>query len=276
MKTRMFLIFALLLVPAFLWAQTETTNTTLCAAQSATAKTVCLTATTHVKDGTGVYINNEYEIVTVANTASIAAGPTYVSVRRGEKGGAPATHQNGAIAWLALTPSETTVPGDNGFIWLTQITEVGACTRTSQIYLPHIWPAKGIKRDCRATVPGGTAGMWVNYNELGDPAMGGVQLLATAGAIPTQSGTYVITIASAGAFTLAAPTAGTQDGTVLTIYSSTAYAHTLTATGGTFYGGVVTNVTVYTFAAYAGSGITLMAYNGHWIVLGTVAGSFTS
>jgi hypothetical protein len=276
MKTRMFLIFALLLVPAFLLAQTETTNTTLCAAQSATAKTVCLTATTHVKDGTGVYVDNEYEIVTVSNNSTVAAGPSYVNVRRGEKGGPPSVHANGAIAWLALTPSETTIPGENGFMWLNNLAEVGSCTRTSQIYLPHIWPAKGEKRDCRTTVPGGTTGMWVKYAEMGDPALGGIQLLATAGAIPIQSATYVITIASAGAFTLAAPTAGTQDGTVLTIYSSTAYAHTLTATGGTFYGGVVTNVTVYTFAAYAGSGITLMAYNGHWIVLGTVTGSFTS
>jgi hypothetical protein len=256
---------------ALAFGQTATPSTTLCAATTATAKSVCLTAVTSVSNQTGLYLDGEYMVVNLSSAQTIAAGGM-VPVIRGARaaGSGPASHANGTVVWLSLNPSDSKVPGNNGFLMGTNLGDVGTCVRASETYLPHIWPNRGVKRDCAAS------GVWVNYNELGDPANGGVQLLAASGAIPVSSGTYVVTLGSAAALTLAAPTAGVQDGTVLRIYSATAYAHTITLPSALFYGGVTTNMTVYTLAAYAGSGITLMAYNGHWVVLGTVTGSFTS
>ena len=98
------------------------------------------------------------------------------------------------------------------------------------------------------------------------PDSGRMQKLSAAtGAIPvTGGGTYVITYATgAGAYTLAAPTATTQDGMRITVTSNSAQAHTITATG-LFQGGVVTDANVVTFAAYAGASIGLIAYQGKW------------
>ena len=83
-------------------------------------------------------------------------------------------------------------------------------------------------------------------------------LLAASGAInPHQSATYVITLGSAAALTLAAPTAGTDDGVQITITSNTAYAHTLTATGLLQTGTATVNLA--TLAAFAGASISLYA-----------------
>ncbi len=105
-----------------------------------------------------------------------------------------------------------------------------------------------------------------------------VGLLSASGAITVGPGTYIITKAGVAALTLAAPTAGApifnaqgvntgggQDGTLIVVTSSTANAHTITATGLLQTGSA--NVNVATFAAQAGASIELMAYNGKWYVL---------
>jgi hypothetical protein len=93
-----------------------------------------------------------------------------------------------------------------------------------------------------------------------------VSLSGTTDAIPPHtSAFYMITTAGVDACTLAAPTAGTDDGKIIDIYSSTANAHTVTATG-LFQDGSTTTDKA-TFAARAGCGISLMAFNGKWIVL---------
>jgi hypothetical protein len=84
-------------------------------------------------------------------------------------------------------------------------------------------------------------------------------------AIPIVSGTYVLTKGSAGAYTLAAPTAA-QAGTMLVITNGTAYAHTITATSLVWDGTTGVNTTI-TFAAFQGSTITLVAYNLLWNVV---------
>lgn len=90
-----------------------------------------------------------------------------------------------------------------------------------------------------------------------------------AGAInPHTSGNYVITAGSAQALTLAAPTPGVDDGVLISVFSTTAFAHTLTATG-LIQGGVAAQ-NVATFAANPGSGLTLQAYNGKWVVRSSV------
>lgn len=90
-------------------------------------------------------------------------------------------------------------------------------------------------------------------------------VLSANGTIPTAPGTYVVTMGSAAALTLGAPTTGTQDGLKLTITSNTAYAHVVTATGLLQTGANTTNTA--TFAAYAGASVNLMAYGGKWNVI---------
>jgi len=98
--------------------------------------------------------------------------------------------------------------------------------------------------------------------------------ITASGAVPVRPGTdYVITNAGVTALTLAAPTPGTDDGVTISIVSATAFAHTLTATGLLQTG--TASVNVATFAAFAGAGLTLKAYNGHWIVTASVGITFS-
>lgn len=94
------------------------------------------------------------------------------------------------------------------------------------------------------------------------------------GAVPAHvAHTYVINKAGVAALTLAAPTAVTDDGLEITLTSSTANAHTLTATGLLQTGAAAVNLA--TFAANAGAGLTLMAFNAKWIVLSQIGITFS-
>lgn len=98
--------------------------------------------------------------------------------------------------------------------------------------------------------------------------------IAVSGAIPVRPGAdYVITDAGIAALTLAAPTAGSDDGVTISIISSTAFAHTLTATGLLQTGSASVNVA--TFAAFAGAGLTLKAFGGKWLVTASVGITFS-
>lgn len=93
---------------------------------------------------------------------------------------------------------------------------------------------------------------------------------------PYQNGgaNFVVNTGSADAMTLAAPVSGTDDGLSVSIVSNTAYAHTLTSTGNIQTGGTATGV--LTFAAHAGAGIFLRAYQGKWQVIGNNLVTLTS
>lgn len=98
--------------------------------------------------------------------------------------------------------------------------------------------------------------------------------LTTNGAIdPHTAANYVITKAGVLADTLAAPTATTDDGKVIFVTSNTANAHTITATGLLQTGSASVNLA--TFAANAGAGLTLVAYQGKWNVVGSVGITFS-
>lgn len=93
--------------------------------------------------------------------------------------------------------------------------------------------------------------------------------LSVNGAIPVRpSANYIITKAGVLADTLAAPTAGSDDGVLLTITSNTANAHTITATGLLDSGSAAVNL--LTFAAFKGASVSLRAYQGRWQVVRTV------
>lgn len=261
---------------ALLSAQTLTPNTTLSAAQSATATIVCLTVTTGVLNQTGVYVDQEYELVQISNNTTVPAGPACVPVSRSNRGAGsgPVAHNNAAVAWIAYTPASSVVPGANGFEVRSRAYPSGPCVRAGETYLPRIVPAAGVMLDCNQSSIT-TGGMWVNYNngnsqnELQTPLVA----LTTNGAIVPVSGNYVITKAGVLADTLAAPTAGIQDGVIIVLNSSTANAHTLTATGLLQTG--TASVNVATFAAQAGAGLVLQAFNGKWIVLSAVGITFS-
>lgn len=95
---------------------------------------------------------------------------------------------------------------------------------------------------------------------------GAIPVIAASGAIdPHTANRYAITKAGVAALTLAAPTKTADDGECIEIFSTTAFAHTITATGLLQTG--TASVNVATFAAQAGASILLQAYQGKWVVL---------
>jgi hypothetical protein len=91
------------------------------------------------------------------------------------------------------------------------------------------------------------------------------------GAITITAGVHRITKTSAAAMTLAPPTAG-DDGMVIDVEAGTAFAHTLTVTGG--LGGNAGD-DVVTFAK-VGDGIRLRASNLFWVPVGSPYGAVIS
>ena len=87
--------------------------------------------------------------------------------------------------------------------------------------------------------------------------------------VPTSDVLRYVTKAGVCAMTLAAPTVGVE----IEIKSTTAYAHTLTATGILDTGAAATDVA--TFAAKAGAGLKLRGYGTHWQVVYSVGITFS-
>ena len=107
-------------------------------------------------------------------------------------------------------------------------------------------------------------------------AGGSPVVVSASGAInPHVPATIMIADSGVAALTLTAPTAGApgDDFKVLRFISTTAYAHTLTATSLLATG--TASVSVATFAAHPGAGLTLMAYQGLWYVLSSVGITFS-
>jgi hypothetical protein len=99
---------------------------------------------------------------------------------------------------------------------------------------------------------------------------GSPYVLASAdGAISVKGGTVFVTKGSACVLTLAAPAAGEDDGRLLEIVSTTAFAHTVTQSSPGFNSNG-SGSDVGTFAAAKGNGLSLRAYNGAWYVVGNI------
>lgn len=120
--------------------------------------------------------------------------------------------------------------------------------------------------------------LWVLFAGSGG-AGGAISALTTNGAIdPHTQAKYAITKAGVLADTLAAPTAGAiaaggDDGKIVEVASSTANAHTITATGLLQTGDATTDV--ITFNGAAGASVRLMAYNAKWIVVASNGVTFS-
>lgn len=109
--------------------------------------------------------------------------------------------------------------------------------------------------------------------EIAQTANGGVKPMFAAyaadGAIGLYSHTAIITKGTAAAMTLAAPTATTHDGVIIEVISTTAAAHTVTATTVGFNAGDAAS-DVGTFGAAIGNSFRFIAYQGEWYVLNNV------
>jgi hypothetical protein len=89
-----------------------------------------------------------------------------------------------------------------------------------------------------------------------------------------NSTNFIITTGSADAATLALPIAGVDDNLSVAVWSSTAFAHSITLPSAHLNNGAATAKTTATFPAFAGAGILLRAYNGFWQVVG-ISGTFS-
>lgn len=85
-------------------------------------------------------------------------------------------------------------------------------------------------------------------------------------ALTKTSGTKYLTKATAGAYTLAVPTAA-EEGNVIKIISKTAAAHTISTPSTDIDAGVSAAKTTATLAAYVGANITLQAVNLRWVLI---------
>lgn len=96
----------------------------------------------------------------------------------------------------------------------------------------------------------------------------GAEVALIDGAIVTKNGLVVITKGSAAALTLAAPSAGADDGKRLLIVSATAFAHVVTQTTPGI-NNLSTSGDVATWTNAVGNGMELVAYNGVWYTVST-------
>lgn len=94
-------------------------------------------------------------------------------------------------------------------------------------------------------------------------------------AIAITSGVAVLTKSTAGAYTLAAPSAA-QEGTVIHIVAGTAAAHVVTIASTSLLDGTDTAKGKATTAAYIGSGISVVAVNQKWLLLSNVAATLAA
>ena len=91
-------------------------------------------------------------------------------------------------------------------------------------------------------------------------------------AVPVNNTVILLSKAGVAAMTLAAPSKA-QDGLRITITSTTANAHTVTATG--LYKTGAATVNLATFAAFAGAGFSAVALNGLWNITANNVVTFT-
>jgi len=111
----------------------------------------------------------------------------------------------------------------------------------------------------------------------GDGFQGPITVLSGSADVinPHVSGNYIVNTAGVDAMVLGAPTAGVDDNLSIAIWSNTANAHTLTSTGNLLTG-TSGKTGVLTFAGTAGSGVSLRAYGGKWMVVGAQTLTYTS
>jgi hypothetical protein len=115
-----------------------------------------------------------------------------------------------------------------------------------------------------ATNPGSAVANYALVTPVYDQAQGAqLQVFGANGALAVKGSTVIITKGSAAALTLADPTSGANDGLLIDIVSTTAFAHTLVAPSGYNVSG-----TTATWGGAKGDSLQLVAYGGKWYTNG--------
>lgn len=171
-----------------------------------------------------------------------------------------------------ITPTSTT-GNAVGWQWLVDgeyMTQTGVATAAGQIPVQRVGANGSVVR-AHAILAGVTAGASTEFPNpqpgwTNNPSLYKKNIVSygASGAIapPTYDTLIFIDKATAGAMTLSSPTAATPDGVEVTIYSTTAAAHTVTYTPG--FNGNTESSDVATFAATIGNSITLLSARGLW------------
>ena len=110
----------------------------------------------------------------------------------------------------------------------------------------------------------------VQTNYFGEEAAAPLQVLSGDGAIQIKSGAVMITKGSIAAITIAAPTAGADDGKTIEAISTTAFAHVVTS--GTVGFNAKGSSGTATYGAAKGNSFRIKAYQGNWYVDGGLNG----
>lgn len=111
-----------------------------------------------------------------------------------------------------------------------------------------------------------------NKGVTGLGAVGALEPVATAsadGAITIAPGIVKITKAGVCALTLADPASG-DEGTVMRIVSTTAFAHTVSNAAGSGFNAGGAGADVATLGGAKGDGLTVVALGSKWYVLGSI------
>ncbi|MDE2022400.1 MAG: hypothetical protein KGI71_05830, partial [Patescibacteria group bacterium] len=192
----------------------------------------------------GGVISGGSEVPSITDAITALAGG-------GQTGATALTTEINRVTTVATSGDSVSLPAS---VAGTQVWVINSGANPMQVFgagtdtINGIATATGISQAAGATAvyTCNAAGNWeVPIGSLFSPSP---VALTTNGAIPPHAAqTYVITKAGVLAETLAAPTAGTDDGLQIVVTSNTANAHTITATGLLQTG--TASVNVATFAA---------------------------
>lgn len=221
-------------------AQQTINTTTLAGAVTSTSQTFTLASGTNVVANYVAYVDREMVLVR-SITGAVA------TVTRGYNGTLADRHASGALIYT----------GPPSYFYNSDAN--GPCTLSSTVATPRINVTSGNIFTCSDS-------LWVRYTlgGIGEYTTGAQTTYTTAGAITVKPGLTLIGSSGALAMTLAAGSTQ-QDGMMMSIFASTAQAHTITATAG--FNGGTTARDVCTLGGAIGDGIVIQSWGGVWYVI---------
>jgi hypothetical protein len=214
MKTLKLVALAVLMT-AFCFGQTAMSTTTLGAAITSTSTTTITLASTSsmLSSGpanqiqTALYVDLEFmPVVTVIDS-------THALVQRGKNQTRPALHASGATVYYGNPVGNffSNAPPQAG-TW-------GACTASTELYLPKIYVTTGQIFDCKRTGVAGTSGQWINISQ-GTMAVAGQRVSNfCTGSVAAGETEFLNGAACNGATTATARQVMTSPGTLANLYA---------------------------------------------------------
>jgi len=229
------------------------------------------TSVTLILQPAQVQLDDGYVFEPFAPTAAINIGvgasqDTDLTPSAVSYGTAPTGYGGGPAAYITVTTTYAHGSGDPVTSYTAGLQEAindAHANGGGTVVVDTEWYAQGGTATilAAATVPAGVfiENTYTGVGFSGDGTGAIVAAYTASGAVTLQSGTVSLGGASAQAYTLAAPTTGTQDGLTMTFVVISAHAHTLTTPANKINGAYDT----VTFAAI-GDSVTLRASGGVW------------